>query len=132
MCCTGLQLTGFIAAIMTVSVYVFCILCPAAKFTKRGHIVLRVRSVGREWTPPAPAGYHAIMLQPSYLPSSSADRWGKTGGGSHCALGMGGGWQGMLSVHDRQCRGMCAGCSCTVVDFIDPNLANVGGWSVFA
>jgi hypothetical protein len=47
----------------------------AAKFTKRGHIVLRVRCVGRDWTPPAPAGYHAIMLQPSYLPSSSADRW---------------------------------------------------------
>lgn len=57
---------------------VWCCCCccrPAAKFTKRGHIVLRVRCVTREWTPPAPPGYHAIMLQPSYLPSSSADRW---------------------------------------------------------
>lgn len=52
----------------------------AAKFTKRGHIVLRVRCVGRDYTPPAPGGYHAIMLQPSYLPSSSADRWVLWGG----------------------------------------------------
>jgi signal transduction histidine kinase len=46
----------------------------AAKFTKRGHIVLRARSVSRDYTPPAPAGYSAIMLQPSYHPSSSSHR----------------------------------------------------------
>lgn len=66
------------AACVCCHVRVWCCCCccrPAAKFTKRGHIVLRVRCVTREWTPPAPPGYHAIMLQPSYLPSSSADRW---------------------------------------------------------
>jgi signal transduction histidine kinase len=46
----------------------------AAKFTKRGHIVLRARCVARDYTPPAPAGYSAIMLQPSYHPSSSSHR----------------------------------------------------------
>lgn len=46
----------------------------AAKFTKRGHILMRVRCVSQDWVPPAPPGYHAIILQPSYLPSSSADR----------------------------------------------------------
>jgi signal transduction histidine kinase len=46
----------------------------AAKFTKRGHIVLRAHCVSRDYTPPAPAGYSAIMLQPSYHPSSSSHR----------------------------------------------------------
>lgn len=55
----------------------------AAKFTKGGHIVLRVRCCSSDATPPVPPGYSAIMLQPSYQPSSCSNRCVRGSGALH-------------------------------------------------
>ena len=68
----------------------------AAKFTRRGHIVLRVREVPADFHPAAPAGFAGITIRPAGDAGGGAAAGGDadSGGAGNAAAGAGGAARG--------------------------------------